>query len=149
MPEIPAPTISTSTWVMLAVCSIADSLLAVVGVETMVVSGGPAVEGQNIPSLPINGALCTSAIACPMDGTQPSVQIRELIRQCAQVVVNAPAEWLDELDRAVLGANPAIASDPELAAAVSRSNRSNLLFWGRPTCAIPAHPYRPTPAPSP
>ncbi len=35
MPEIPAPTISTSTWVVVAVCSIADSLLAVVGVVTM------------------------------------------------------------------------------------------------------------------
>ena len=78
-----------------------------------------------------------------MDSNQPSVQIRELIRQCAQVVVNAPAEWLDELDRAVLGANPAIASDPELAAAVSRSNRSNLLFWGAANVRDPGAPVPP------
>jgi len=78
-----------------------------------------------------------------MDGTQPSPQVSELIRQCAQVVVNAPAEWLDELDRAVLGANPAIASDPELAAAVSRSNRSNLLFWGAANVRDPGAPVPP------
>ncbi|MFL0174379.1 PucR family transcriptional regulator [Mycobacterium sp. SMC-13] len=75
-----------------------------------------------------------------MDGAQPSPQVRDLIRQCAQVVVNAPAEWLEELDRAVLGANPAIASDPELAAAVSRSNRSNLLFWGAANVRDPGAP---------
>lgn len=78
-----------------------------------------------------------------MDDTQPSAQVRELIRQCAQVVVNAPAEWLDELNRAVLGANPAIASDPELAAAVSRSNRSNLLFWGTANVRDPGAPVPP------
>ena len=75
-----------------------------------------------------------------MDGAQPSPQVRDLIRQCAQVVVNAPAEWLEELDRAVLGANPAIASDPELAAAVSRSNRSNLLVWGAANVRDPGAP---------
>ena len=70
----------------------------------------------------------------------PSPQVRELIRQCAQVVVNARPEWLDELDQAVLGANPAIASDPELAAAISRSNRSNLLFWGAANVHDPGAP---------
>lgn len=65
-----------------------------------------------------------------MTGRRPSSQVRELIRQCAQIVVNARPEWLEELDRAVLAANPAVAWDPELAAAVSRSNRSNLYFWG-------------------
>ncbi|MUL78091.1 CdaR family transcriptional regulator [Mycolicibacterium sp. CBMA 226] len=78
-----------------------------------------------------------------MDATGPSPQVRDLIRQCAQVVVNAPVEWLDELDRAVLGANPAIASDPELAAAVSRSNRSNLLFWGAANVRDPGAPVPP------
>jgi DNA-binding PucR family transcriptional regulator len=78
-----------------------------------------------------------------MDATGPSPQVRDLIRQCAQVVVNARPEWLDELDRAVLGANPAIASDPELAAAVSRSNRSNLLFWGAANVRDPGAPVPP------
>lgn len=81
--------------------------------------------------------------AQPVDDAQPSPQVRDLIRQCAQVVVNAPAEWLEELDRAVLGANPAIASDPELAAAVSRSNRSNLLFWGAANVRDPGAPVPP------
>lgn len=78
-----------------------------------------------------------------MDGAQPSPQVRDLIRQCAQVVVNARPEWLEELDHAVLGANPAIASDPELAAAVSRSNRSNLLFWGAANVRDPGAPVPP------
>lgn len=75
-----------------------------------------------------------------MTGTRPSPQVRELIRQCAQVVTNAPPDWLAELDRAVLSANPAIASDPELAAAVSRSNRSNLLCWGTANVRDPGAP---------
>lgn len=78
-----------------------------------------------------------------MDRSRPSPQVRELIRQCAHVVVNARPEWLDELDRAVLGANPAIASDPELAAAISRSNRSNLLFWGTANVRDPGAPVPP------
>ena len=75
-----------------------------------------------------------------MAEARPSPQVRELIRQCAQVVVNARPEWLDELDHAVLGANPAIASDPELAAAIGRSNRSNLLFWGAANVRDPGAP---------
>lgn len=78
-----------------------------------------------------------------MAGQRPSPQVLALIRQCAQIVVNARPEWLDELDRAVLGANPAIASDPELAAAISRSNRSNLLFWGAANVHDPGAPVPP------
>ncbi len=78
-----------------------------------------------------------------MTDARPSPQVRELIRQCAQIVVNARPEWLDELDRAVLGANPAIASDPELAAAIGRSNRSNLLFWGAANVHDPGAPVPP------
>lgn len=84
-----------------------------------------------------------------MDATRPSPQVRRLIQQCAQIVVNARPEWLDELDRAVLGANPAIASDPELAAAVSRSNRSNLLFWGAANVRDPGAPVPPNVGPEP
>ncbi|MGB8403520.1 MAG: PucR family transcriptional regulator, partial [Mycobacterium sp.] len=78
-----------------------------------------------------------------MSGTRPSPQVRELIRQCAQVVVNARPEWLDELDLAVLAANPAVAWDPELAAAVSRSNRSNLYFWSTANVRDPGAPVPP------
>ncbi|GJF12153.1 hypothetical protein NGTWS1803_21590 [Mycolicibacterium cyprinidarum] len=70
----------------------------------------------------------------------PSAPVRELIRQCAQTVVSARPEWLDELDETVLAANPLIASDPELAAAVSRSNRANLFFWGTANVRDPGAP---------
>ncbi|UNB53425.1 CdaR family transcriptional regulator [Mycolicibacterium sp. YH-1] len=80
---------------------------------------------------------------------RPSAQVRDLIRQCAQVVVNARPEWLDELDAAVLGANPTIASDPELAAAVSLSNRANLYFWGTANVRDPGARVPPNTGPEP
>ncbi|MDH6197647.1 DNA-binding PucR family transcriptional regulator [Mycobacterium frederiksbergense] len=80
---------------------------------------------------------------------QPSAQVRDLIRQCAQIVVNARPEWLEELDRAVLAATPAVASDPELAAAVSRSNRANLYFWGTANVRDPGAPVPPNTGPEP
>ncbi|WP_395310387.1 PucR family transcriptional regulator [Mycobacterium sp. AMU20-3851] len=79
----------------------------------------------------------------------PSPRVRELIRQCAQIVVNARPEWLDELDRAVLSANPALAADPELAAAVSRSNRANLFFWATANVRDPGAPVPPNTGPEP
>lgn len=79
----------------------------------------------------------------------PSPRVRDLIRQCAQIVVNARAEWLDELDRAVLAASPAIAADPELAAAVSRSNRANLFFWATANVRDPGAPVPPNTGPEP
>lgn len=82
--------------------------------------------------------------------TPPSPRVRELIRQCAQIVVNARPEWLDELDRAVLAAaSPMIAADPELAAAVSRSNRANLYFWGTANVRDPGAPVPPNTGPEP
>ncbi|MGK2865675.1 MAG: PucR family transcriptional regulator [Mycobacterium sp.] len=79
----------------------------------------------------------------------PSPRVRDLIRQCAQIVVNARPEWLDELDRAVLAASPAIAVDPELAAAVSRSNRANLYFWATANVRDPGAPVPPNSGPEP
>lgn len=79
----------------------------------------------------------------------PSAPVRELIRQCAQITVNARPEWLDELDAAVLGASPIIAADPELAAAVSRSNRDNLFFWGTANIRDPGAPVPPNTGPEP
>ncbi len=72
----------------------------------------------------------------------PSPRCQELIRQCAQIIVNARPEWLAELDRAVLAASPTIAADPELAAAVSRSNRANLYFWGTANVRDPGAPVQ-------
>ncbi|MGK2854369.1 MAG: PucR family transcriptional regulator [Microbacteriaceae bacterium] len=79
----------------------------------------------------------------------PSPRVRDLIRQCAQIVVNARPEWLDELDRAVLSASPTIAADPELAAAVSRSNRANLFFWSTANVRDPGAPVPPNSGPEP
>lgn len=79
----------------------------------------------------------------------PSSRVRELIRQCAQIVINARPEWLEELDRAVLAANPVMAADPELAAAVSRSNRANLFFWGAANVRDPGAPVPPNTGPEP
>ena len=75
-----------------------------------------------------------------MTWNRPSARVRDLIRQSAQIIVNAPPEWLAELDTAVLGANPSIAADPELAGAVSRSNQANLYFWATANVRDPGAP---------
>jgi DNA-binding PucR family transcriptional regulator len=84
-----------------------------------------------------------------MTSNHPSPRVRELIRQCAQIIVNAPPEWLEELDTAVLGANPAIAADPDLAGAVSRSNRANLYFWSTANVRDPGAPVPANTGPEP
>jgi DNA-binding PucR family transcriptional regulator len=65
------------------------------------------------------------------------------------MIVNARQEWLDELDSAVLGANPTIAADPELAAAVSHSNQANMFFWATANVRDPGAPVPPNPGPEP
>lgn len=81
-----------------------------------------------------------------MDWELPPPRIRELIRQGAQVALDPPAEWLEELDRATLAGEPMkpIAEDPVLNAATRRTNRSNLLFWATanvrdPGARVPAN----------
>ena len=76
----------------------------------------------------------------------PSPRVRELIRKGAQIVLDPPPAWLDELDEATLsGAHRAqIAEDPVLAAATRRATRSNLQFWAsanvhRPGERVPAN----------
>jgi DNA-binding PucR family transcriptional regulator len=74
-----------------------------------------------------------------MPANPPSPRIRDLIRQGAQLALNAPEEWLQELDTATLsGGNRAqVAEDPVLAAATRRTNRSNLLFWAAANVQAP------------
>lgn len=79
----------------------------------------------------------------------PSPRAQDLIRQCAQIVLNPRQEWLDEFDAAVLAASPAIASDPELAGAVVRSNHANLFFWGTANVRDPGAPVPPNTGPEP
>lgn len=75
-----------------------------------------------------------------MNWEPPSPRVRELIRQGAQITVNARPEWLDELDRATLASNPTIAADPVLAAAISRTNRANLMYWSTANLRDPGAP---------
>ncbi|MGA5542751.1 PucR family transcriptional regulator [Mycobacterium sp. NPDC051198] len=79
----------------------------------------------------------------------PSPRVQDLIRQCAQIVLNPRQEWLEEFDAAVLAASPAIASDPELAGAVVRSNHANLFFWGTANVRDPGTPVPPNTGPEP
>lgn len=77
----------------------------------------------------------------------PSPRCKELIRQIAQIVVTPQPEWLEQFDRAVLASSPPIAADPELAAAVSRSNRDNLYCWGTANVRDPGAPVPPNTGP--
>lgn len=79
----------------------------------------------------------------------PSPRVQDLIRQCAQIVLNPRPDWLDEFDSAVLAASATIASDPELAAAVVRSNHANLFFWGSANVRDPGAPVPPNTGPEP
>lgn len=59
---------------------------------------------------------------------RPSRPVQELIRRGATLVLRAPEEWLEEIDKASMSSESmrGIADDPVLAAAVRRANRSNL-----------------------
>lgn len=75
---------------------------------------------------------------------QPSPRIRELIREGARIALNPSPEWIEELDRATIAANPAIANDPVLAKVVQTANRANLVYWAAanlrdPGARVPAN----------
>ncbi|PRY44478.1 PucR family transcriptional regulator [Umezawaea tangerina] len=81
-----------------------------------------------------------------MPWPRPPAHIRELIRRGAEIALNPPREWLDELDEATLAGESrrAVAADPVLNAATRQTNRSNLLFWaaanvGDPGAPVPAN----------
>jgi DNA-binding PucR family transcriptional regulator len=80
-----------------------------------------------------------------MDWERPSEQVCELMRRGAEIIVNVPQEWLQELHRATLSSEymRTIAGDPVLAEATRRSNRANLLHWA---AANISHPGEPVPA---
>ncbi|OBI83233.1 Rv1453 family transcriptional regulator [Mycobacterium asiaticum] len=67
-------------------------------------------------------------------------QTRDLIRQGAWIALNPSPEWLAELDRATVAANPALAGDPTLAAAVSSSNRATLVHFATSHLRDPGAP---------
>ncbi len=80
-----------------------------------------------------------------MESERQSERICELIRRGAEIVVNLPQEWLEEMHRATLASEymRTIAGDPVLAEATRRSNRANLLHWA---AANISHPGEPVPA---
>ncbi len=80
---------------------------------------------------------------------RPSERVRALIQRGAEIVLRAPPEWLDEIDRATLSADPAIADDPVLAAAVRRANRDNLLHWAAANVRDPGAPVPANTGPEP
>ena len=81
-----------------------------------------------------------------MSWDPPSPSVRELIRSGARIVLDPPADWLEELDEATLSGphRAEIAADPTLADAIRRATRSNLQFWAsaniqRPGERVPAN----------
>lgn len=80
---------------------------------------------------------------------RPSARVRELIRQGAELVLNAPPAWLAELDEATVAVEPVIADDPVLAAAMRRTNRANLVHWAAANVRDPGAPVPPNLGPEP
>ncbi len=72
-----------------------------------------------------------------------SPRMRELIRHTARIALNPTQQWLDELDRTTLAANPALSDDPALVEIISRANRANLIHFA---VAILRDPGGPVPA---
>lgn len=59
----------------------------------------------------------------------PSPRVQELIREGVRIALNPNKEWLDKLDRAALEACPSLSDHPDLAAALTRSNRATLSYF--------------------
>jgi DNA-binding PucR family transcriptional regulator len=80
-----------------------------------------------------------------MEWERPSERVRELMRRGAEIVVNGPQVWLEEMHMATLSSDylRTIAGDPVLAEAIRRSNRANMLHWA---AANISHPGEPVPA---
>ncbi|MEU9406793.1 PucR family transcriptional regulator [Streptomyces sp. NPDC048281] len=66
--------------------------------------------------------------------------MRELIRRGAEIALNAPPEWLDEIDGVALAAMGPVADDPELRAIASRGTRANLHHWASANVRNPGLP---------
>ncbi|MHA7648276.1 Rv1453 family transcriptional regulator [Mycobacterium sp. ML4] len=71
---------------------------------------------------------------------KPSPRIRELIREGARLALNPGPEWIEQLDRATIAANPAVAADPVLAKVIQKANRANLVHWAAANMRDPGAP---------
>ncbi len=75
----------------------------------------------------------------------PSPRVRELLRRGAEHVLNAPAEWLEEIDLAGLTPRSmeGLAGDPVLMSASRRAARFSLIHWARANIENPGEPVPP------
>ena len=75
----------------------------------------------------------------------PSARVRELLRQGAEIALNAPQAWLDEIDQASLATDSLrfVADDPVLMAASRRSTRACLIHWAAANMEKPGAPVAP------
>jgi len=82
---------------------------------------------------------------------RPSERVLELMRQGAERVLNAPPEWLEELDRATFDRERMkhLADDPALMAAIRRTNRANVVHWAAENLRDPGAPVAPNLGPEP
>src|SRR3984893_11414668 len=73
---------------------------------------------------------------------RPSERVCELMRSGAEIVVNVPQEWLEEMDRATLSSEymRTIAGDPVLAGTTERSNRAELDHGAASNTSPPGEP---------
>ncbi|HET8869373.1 MAG TPA: PucR family transcriptional regulator [Aquabacterium sp.] len=75
----------------------------------------------------------------------PSSRVRDLLRQGAEIALNAPPEWLDAIDQASLSSEGMrfVAEDPVLIAASRRINRGSLIQWAAANIEKPGAPVPP------
>ncbi|BBX95529.1 Rv1453 family transcriptional regulator [Mycobacterium lacus] len=84
-----------------------------------------------------------------MAAQRPSPRVRELIREGARIALNPSKEWIEELDRATVATNPAIANDPVLAKVVRRANHAHLVHWATANMRDPGAPVPASLGPEP
>lgn len=74
-----------------------------------------------------------------------SPRVRALLRQGAEIALQAPAQWIDEIDQAsqAADAGQAFAEDPVLRAASRRATLASLVHWAAANVADPGAPVPP------
>lgn len=82
------------------------------------------------------------SIASTIKWPQPSSRVRELLRQGAEIVLNAPPEWVDEVEQAGREADAlkVFSEDPVLLAASRRITRASLIHWAAANLEHPGAP---------
>jgi DNA-binding PucR family transcriptional regulator len=70
----------------------------------------------------------------------PSPRVAALIRSIAERMLADPGQLFEDMDKAVLGASPALAGDAAMASATSASNRANIMRWATANVGRPGEP---------